>query len=121
MNSGESMRNMYEVMEHWGAWVAAENSGLDWQQIAAGFKGLIPYAKKSRPQCTDDIGLTIDFFVSILCKRRPDMYGIIIAHFVMRVSLRAIARQLKCSDGTIRKKVESALGFIEGCWLSRGC
>lgn len=34
------MRDMYEVLDRWGAWAAAENSGVDWQPIAAGFKGL---------------------------------------------------------------------------------
>lgn len=34
------MRDMYEVLDRWGAWAAADNSGVDWQPIAAGFKGL---------------------------------------------------------------------------------
>ncbi|HBB1386314.1 TPA: antitermination protein, partial [Escherichia coli] len=24
------MRDMYEVLDRWGAWAAAENSGVDW-------------------------------------------------------------------------------------------
>ena len=32
------MRDMYEVLDRWGAWAAADNSGVDWQPIAAGFK-----------------------------------------------------------------------------------
>lgn len=39
------MRDMYEVLDRWGAWAAAENSGVDWQPIAAGFKGLLPHGK----------------------------------------------------------------------------
>lgn len=42
------------------------------------------------------------------------MYEDLIAHFVMGISLTAIARRLKCSDDTIRKKLESALAFVEG-------
>lgn len=34
------MHDMYEVLDRWGAWAAADNSGVDWQPIAAGFKGL---------------------------------------------------------------------------------
>ncbi|HCN4976984.1 TPA: antitermination protein, partial [Escherichia coli] len=25
------MRDMYEVMDRWGAWAASDNSGVDWQ------------------------------------------------------------------------------------------
>ncbi|EFC2194721.1 antitermination protein, partial [Escherichia coli] len=54
------MRDMYEVLDRWGAWAAADNSGVDWQPIAAGFKGLLPHGKKSRLQCDDDEGIMID-------------------------------------------------------------
>ncbi|HDC1142004.1 TPA: antitermination protein, partial [Escherichia coli] len=30
------------------------------------------------------------------------------------VSLRTIAKKRKCSDGTIRKELQTALGFIDG-------
>ena len=40
------MRDMYEVLDRWGAWAAADNSSVDWQPIAAGFKGLLPHGKK---------------------------------------------------------------------------
>lgn len=30
------MRDMYEVLDRWGAWAAADSSGVDWQSIAAG-------------------------------------------------------------------------------------
>jgi hypothetical protein len=36
---GEPMRDMYQVMDLWGAWAALDNSGVDWQPIAAGFRG----------------------------------------------------------------------------------
>lgn len=40
------MRDMYEVLDRWGAWAAADNSGVDWQPVAAGFKGLLPHGRK---------------------------------------------------------------------------
>lgn len=40
------MCDTYEMLELWGAWAASDNSGVDWQPIAAGFKGLLPYGKK---------------------------------------------------------------------------
>ncbi|ENS0910015.1 antiterminator Q family protein [Escherichia coli] len=108
------MRDMYEVMELWGAWAAADSSGVNWQPIAAGFKGLIPHGKGARIQCNDDEGIFVDGCVARLKKHRPEEYELVIAHFVIGISLRAIAKKRKCSDGTIRKSLQQALGFIEG-------
>ncbi|MDM9021473.1 antiterminator Q family protein [Escherichia coli] len=46
-------------------------------------------------------------------KYKPEEYELIIAHFVIGISLRTIAKKRKCSDGTIRKKLQAALGFID--------
>lgn len=108
------MRDMYDEMDLWGAWAAADSSGVDWQPIAAGFKGLLPYGKKSRLQCDDDMGIMIDGCVARLRQYKPEEYELIIAHFVIGISLRMIAKRRKCSDGTIRKELQTALGFIEG-------
>ncbi len=108
------MRDMYEVMELWGAWAAGDHSGVDWKPIAAGFKGLIPHGKKSRLQCDDDEGIKIDGCVVRLKKYKPEEHELIIAHFVIGISLRSIAKKRKCSDGTIRKDLHAALGFING-------
>lgn len=107
-------RDMYDVMDRWGAWVAAENSGVDWQPIAAGFKGLLPHGKKVRIQCDDDEGIRIDGCVVRLRKYKTSEYELLIAHFVIGISLRKIAKNRKCSDGTIRKDLQTALGFVEG-------
>lgn len=108
------MRDMYEVLDRWGAWAAAENSGVDWQQVAAGFKGLLPHGKKSRIQCDDDEGIMVDSCVARLRKYKPDEFELLIVHFVIGISLRTIAKKRKCSDGTIRKDLQSTLGFVEG-------
>lgn len=108
------MQDMYEVMDLWGAWAASDNSGVDWQPIAAGFKGLVTHGKKSRLQCDDDQGIIIDGCVARLRKLKPEEYQLVIAHFVIGISLRSIAKKRKCSDGTIRKELQQALGFIEG-------
>lgn len=107
------MRDMSQDLDLWGAWAASDNSGVDWQPIAAGFKGLIPHGKKSRIQCCDDEGIKIDGCVARLRKYKPEEYELIIAHFVIGLSLRSIAKKRKCSDGTIRKDLQSALSFIE--------
>lgn len=111
------MRDMYEVMDRWGAWAASENSGVDWQPIAAGFKGLLPYGKLSRTQCSDDEGIMIDSCVARLRKSRPEDYQLVIAHFVLRISLRTIAKKRRCCDGSVRKNLESSLGFLEGVMI----
>ena len=109
------MRDMYELMDRWGAWAAGDNSGVDWQPIAAGFKGLIPHGKNSRLQCDDDEGIKIDGCVARLKIYKPEEYELVMAHFVIGISLRSIAKKRKCSDGTIRKEIQTAMGFIEGC------
>lgn len=108
------MRDIYEVLDEWGAWVSADSSGVDWQPIAAGFKGLIPHGKRSRIQCNDDEGIIIDGCVARLKKLKPEECQLIIAHFVLGLSLRTIAKKRKVSDGTIRKELQTAMGFIEG-------
>lgn len=105
---------MYEIMDRWGAWAASDNSGVDWQPIAAGFKGLLPHGKKTRQQCDDDEGIMIDGCVARLRRCKPEEYELIIAHFVIGVSLRAIAKKRRCSDGKIRGELRSAMGFVEG-------
>lgn len=105
---------MYEILDRWGAWAASDNSGVDWQPIAAGFKGLLPHGKKTRQQCDDDEGIMIDGCVARLRRYKPEGYELVIAHFVIGISLRTIAKKRKCSDGTIRKELQTAMGFIEG-------
>ncbi|WP_276641349.1 antiterminator Q family protein [Siccibacter turicensis] len=114
------MRDMYEVMDRWGAWAACDNNGVEWKPIAAGFKGLLPYGKKSRIQCNDDEGIIIDGCLTKLKQARYTEYEIIIAHFVLGISLRTIAKKKRCSDGSIRKELLSGLGFIDGA-LSMLC
>lgn len=108
------MRDMYEVMDRWGAWAACDHNGVDWQPIAAGFKGLLPHSRKARNQCDDDTGIIIDGCVTRLKKYKLEEYELVIAHFVIGISLRRIAYKRRCSDGTIRKQLQTALGFIEG-------
>lgn len=75
----------------------------------------MPHGKKSRLQCNDDEGIMIDGCVARLRKYKPEEYELLIAHFVIGVSLRSIAKKRRCSDGTIRKELQTALGFIDGC------
>lgn len=108
------MRDIHETLELWGAWAASDNSGVDFSPIAAGFKGLLPQTSKSRLQCCDDEGIKIDGCVARLKKYRKEEYELLVMHYVYNISLRSIARRRKCSDGTIRKEIQTAQGFILG-------
>ncbi|MGY2800351.1 hypothetical protein ACVWV0_004627 [Ewingella americana] len=109
------MRDIHETLERWGAWAASDNNSVYFSPVAAGFKGLLPDTTKSQPQCSDDEGIMIDGCVARLLKFKPEEHELVIDHFIYRISLRAIAKKRKCSDGTIRKELQTALGFIEGC------
>ncbi|EPJ7073052.1 antiterminator Q family protein [Citrobacter freundii] len=108
------MRDIYEVMDRWGAWAAADSSGVDWQPIAAGFKGLLPHGKKSRLQCDDEEAFVIEQILLRLKLINIELYQIVIVHHVLQISLRSIAKKKKESDGTIRKKLVAAHGFVYG-------
>ncbi|ENL7619573.1 antitermination protein [Salmonella enterica] len=106
--------DIYEILDGWGAWVAAGNSSIDWRQVADKYRGIVPHGKKLRHQCSNDEGRMIDTCMLRLKQYRTDYYELIIAHFVIGISLRAIAKKEKCSDGTSRKKLQSAMGFLDG-------
>ncbi|MFM1332660.1 antiterminator Q family protein [Yersinia enterocolitica] len=109
------MRDISIVLERWGGWAASDNSGVDYSHIAAGFKGLLPSKSPSRLSCCDDDGIIIDSCIARLNKFKPDEYELLVLHYLYNVSLRSIARKRKCSDGTIRKEMQLAEGFIGGC------
>ncbi|MGL5389149.1 MAG: antiterminator Q family protein [Serratia sp. (in: enterobacteria)] len=108
------MRDMYEVLSRWGVW-ARDNKGVGYSSIAAGFKGLLPPQSSGKQACSDDDGLMIDGCIARLLKFEPVEHELIIRHHFYGQSLRSIARELKCSDGTIRKMMQAAEGFIGGC------
>ncbi|CVF31227.1 TPA: antitermination protein Q [Serratia marcescens] len=114
------MRDIQMVLERWGQW-AQDNSGVDYSPIAAGFKGLLPDTRKSKPSCCDNDGLTIDGAVGRLKKVRDEReLGVIMLHYRYGVSKSEIARRWKVSEGNIRQKLMMAESFIEGCLAMTG-
>ncbi|CNE10912.1 phage antitermination protein Q [Yersinia kristensenii] len=109
-----SMRNIQLVLERWGVW-ARYSSGLDYSSIAAGFKGLIPDTSGPQQSCCDDDGLIVDGCVARLNQYRPDEYELIIRHYVLNQSKRAIARQQKRDERAVRVSMQMAEGFVDGC------
>ncbi|MBQ0266756.1 antiterminator Q family protein [Providencia huaxiensis] len=106
--------DIHELVSKWGAWAAADHSDVDWPSIAAGFKGILPIVGSHYDQCNDDDGILIDTCVAKLKQYCYEEYEIVVLHYIYRASLRNIAKYKKCSDGTIRKKMQTALGFING-------
>ncbi|CNG67400.1 antitermination protein Q [Yersinia kristensenii] len=113
-HSQKSIRDIQLVLARWGVW-ARYSSGLDYSSIAAGFKGLLPDTAKSKASCCDDDGLVVDGCVARLKQYRPDEYDLIIRHYVLNQSKRAIARQQKRDEKLIRINMQMAEGFIDGC------
>ncbi|MDQ9128572.1 antiterminator Q family protein [Serratia fonticola] len=107
------MRDMYDVLSRWGVW-ARQDGGIGYSPIAAGFKGLLPPNSCGKQSCSDDDGLVIDGCVTKLKKHKPDEYDLVVLHHIYGLSLRKIARKRKCSDGTVRKEMQTAEGFING-------
>lgn len=108
------MRDIKKLLEMWGGWAATEKSGISYPHIAAGFRGLITAAPSNRPVCSDNDGMILDSCISRLMKTHPDEHALLVAHYLYRISLRSIARRRRCADGTIRKQLQTAEGFIEG-------
>ncbi|MFP7606988.1 antiterminator Q family protein [Serratia quinivorans] len=108
------MREIYEVMARWGVW-ARESNNIDYSRVAAGFKGILSQTSRVQLSCCDEDGLIIDGCVCKLKIYNPEEFNIVIIHHVCGVSLRRIAKIKKCSDGTIRKQLQSAEGFVNGC------
>ncbi len=110
----QGMRDIQLVLARWGVW-ARYSSGLDYSSIAAGFKGLLADTSKSKASCCDDDGLVVDGCVARLKQCRPNEYELIIRHYVLNQSKRAIAWQQKRDEKLIRINMQMAEGFIDGC------
>lgn len=109
------MRDIQEALSRWGVW-ARDNSGVDFPHIAAGFKGLLPEAGSKNISCSDDDGLVIDCAVSRLRSvRKQDELELIMRHYVLGQSKSSIARTKKCHEREIRRQLQIAEGFIDGC------
>lgn len=108
------MRDIKILLESWGGWAATDRNALGYSHIAAGFRGLITSSPVSRPVCSDNDGILLDSCISRLKINHPDEHALLVAHYLFRISLRSIARRRHCADGTIRKQLQTAEGFVEG-------
>ncbi|CAH6579830.1 antiterminator Q family protein [Citrobacter freundii] len=109
------MRDIQMVLERWGGWASADNSGVDYAHIAAGFKGLLPQTSKTRLSCTDDDALIIEGCLARLKSRKPYEHSLLVAHYLYGISKRKIAKARKKDEKLIRIEIQMAEGFIDGC------
>lgn len=108
------MRDIKLLLEMWGGWAATERSGVSYSHIAAGFRGLITSSSPRRLISTDNDGIILDSCISRLKLNHPEEHALLVAHYHYRLSLRTIAKRRRCADGTIRKQLQMAEGFVEG-------
>lgn len=109
------MWNIQLVLQRYAAWVAADNSGVDWNHTAAGFAALLSGGRRCRPQCSDNDGLAIDGAMKCLRKNNLYYYELLGMYYIKRMTLRKIGKKLAISHSEVAKRVQCAEGFVEGC------
>ncbi|EFZ5249725.1 antitermination protein [Shigella flexneri] len=114
------MRDIQQVLERWGAWVANNHEDVTWSSIAAGFKGLIPSKVKSRPQCCDDDAMVICGCMARLNRNNNDLHDLLVDYYVFGMTFMTLARKHGGSDGYIGKKLQKAEGVVEGMLMMLG-
>lgn len=114
------MRDIQQVLERWGAWVANNHEDVSWSSIAAGFKGLIPSKVKSRPQCTDDDALIISNCMAQLNVNNSDLHYFLYDYYVFGMTLMSLGRKHGRSDCWAGRVLQKAEGVIEGMLIMQG-
>ncbi|CFR26004.1 antiterminator Q family protein [Yersinia kristensenii] len=108
------MSDIQTVLTRWGVW-AREHSQLDYPHIASGFKG-VATRNKMAESCCDNDGLAIDKTIGNLQRAsREKELELILRHYVYGQSKASIARLKKCNEREIRRQLQVAESFIEGC------
>ncbi|HAD5969491.1 TPA_asm: antitermination protein [Salmonella enterica subsp. enterica serovar Typhimurium] len=116
------MRDIQQVLERWGAWVASEGEGrkVYYAPVAGGFRGLLPASRRSRTSCSDGDGLIISSAMSTLKKKDSYLYTLLEWYYVYGMSLRTIAGKLGISHNHASVRLQTAEGFIDGCLAALG-
>lgn len=115
------MREIKILLERWGGWAASGERGLGYASVAAGFRGLVSAHAMTRLTCSDHDGAILDGCISRLISVNKEQHDILVAHYLYQISLRSIARRRRCADGTIRKQIQTAEGFVTGVLSALEC
>ena len=108
------MRNIQQVLEMWGAWAADNIESVQWYSTAAGFSRLIPSKVKSRPQCCEDDAMISSSCMAQLSIKNREMHDLLLDYYLFGKTFMQLAREHKCSDTHIGKKLQKAEGVIDG-------
>ncbi|SFN77954.1 Phage antitermination protein Q [Izhakiella capsodis] len=108
------MRDIQQVLERWGAWVADNREDVCWPSIAAGFSGLIPSKVKSRTQCCDGDGVIISNIMAGLRSKHLAAHDLLFDYYVFGKTFMQLAYEHHCSDTHIGKKLQNAEGVLDG-------
>lgn len=114
------MRDIQMVLERWGSWAASEGGNIYYAPTAAGFSGLLPATRKSRPACSDDDGLMISSAMTVLKKKDSYLCMLLEWYYVNNMTLRGLAGKLGISLNQVVIRLQKAEGFIEGCLAALG-
>ncbi|EBW6364246.1 antitermination protein [Salmonella enterica subsp. enterica serovar Oranienburg] len=114
------MRDIQQVLERWGAWAANEGGSVYYQPVAAGFKGVIPFSRRTRESCSDNDGLIVSSAVGVLKKKDPYLYTLLEWYYVHSVPVRTIGSRLGVSHTLVLKRLQTAEGFVDGCLAALG-
>lgn len=77
------MRDIQQVLERWGAWVADHHEAVWWPSVAAGFAELIPSKIKSRPKCCDEDGMIISDIMARLHRKYPVAHDLLCDYYIL--------------------------------------
>lgn len=114
------MRDIQMVLERYGSWASSPGNEIYYSSIAAGFKGLLPSTKKSRPSCCDNDGLIINTAMSHLKKHDPHLCMLIEWYYILCIPVRMIGKKLGVSHTHVLKRLQAAEGFVDGCLSGLG-
>ncbi|HCL5312106.1 TPA: antitermination protein [Salmonella enterica] len=112
------MRDIQQVLERWGAWAANEGGNVYYQPVAAGFKGVLPFSRRTRESCSDNDGLIVSSAVGVLKKKDPYLYTLLEWYYVHGMTLRTIAGKLGISHTHASVRLQTAEGFVDGCLMA---
>ncbi|HGA9038496.1 TPA: antiterminator Q family protein [Salmonella enterica subsp. enterica serovar Java] len=106
------MRDIQQVLERWGAWAANEGDSVYYQPVAAGFKGVLPFSRRTRESCSDNDGLIVSSAVGVLKKKDPYLYTLLEWYYVHSVPVRTIGSRLGVSHTAINKRAKKEGGTV---------
>ncbi|SUC00125.1 phage antitermination protein [Proteus vulgaris] len=112
------MKNISKILEEWGAWVANDHIAVYF--LNKNKKEVIPEKIKQRKQCSHYKANIINDLMKRLMRHNIEDYQLLINYYVFGKTFIELAKNEKCSDTYIGKKLKKAEGLIEGMLIFSG-